>query len=480
MSKYLIYTEYGELTDLAMHLQDIEKQEVVVYIADHDYRKIGEGLVTKETNWWDCIGKGYTWVFDGCSHGNLQDWLRGRGESVFGGSEKGDKLENDRQLAQAWFKSAGFKQPISKNFKRFEDAIKFVTDNNTKRWILKQNGDAPKSLNHMGKFDDSSDMLFHLEELKKSWNETEFGKVDFDLMEVVEGLEVAASAFFNGTDFLKNKDGKVVGFLNFEEKKEADGGTGETTGEMGTTFIGVTEDNALFKDIILRPEIRRVLRDSKFRGVFDINCIKTKEGIVALEPTCRFGVPATSYEFMEGMKTPASTLINIVAKGEDKPIAIHEGVGMVMCVVARPYPVEADIADGATSMGERLWILKDGKPTNNFSDEQKKHIHLENFYKDKDVYKVATKNGYLLTVTATGASISDVRDGLIQYIKDNIFIPGMKYRTDIGKRVEKEGGSSKEQKLQKKYEDDVAALQQKHDTEMTNIKKVLKKAIYED
>ncbi len=480
MSKFLIFSEYGETLDLALHLQDIEKQEVVMYIADHDYRKIGEGLVKKEVAWWNCIGKGYIWVFDGCSHGNLQDWLRGRGESVFGGSEKGDKLENDRQLAQGWFRAAGFKQPTSKNFHSFDDAVKFVSDNKSKRWILKQNGDAPKSLNHMGKFDDSSDMLFHLEELKKAWNETEFGKVDFDLMEVVEGLEVAASAFFNGIDFLKNKDGRVVGFLNFEEKKEADGGTGETTGEMGTTFIGVTEDNVLFKDIILRPEIIKGLVAAKFRGVFDINCIKTKDGIVALEPTCRFGVPATSYEFMEGLKTPASTLITTVAKGESKPISIHEGVGMVMCVVARPYPVEADIADGATSMGERLWILNDGKPTKDFSDDQKKHIHVENFYKDEGVYKVATKNGYLLTVTATGASIAEVRDSLIQYIKENIFISGMKYRTDIGKRVEKEGGSSKEQKLQKKYEDDVATLQKKHDEELTTIKKVLKKAIYED
>jgi phosphoribosylamine-glycine ligase len=288
----------------------------------------------------------------------------------------------------------------------------------------------------MGKFDGNIDMIFHLQSLKKRWNETMYGKFDCDLMEIVEGLEVACSAFFNGTEFMKNKEGKVVGFLNFEEKKECDGGTGETTGEMGTTFIGCTEDNQMFKDIIMRPKIISVLKKIGFRGVFDINCIKTKDGMVALEPTSRFGIPSTSYEFMEGMKSPVAELLFAVAMGENKPIEIKEGVGMVMCVVAKPYPVEADIDDEATSQGEKLWILNEGKPIKDFTEEQKKHIHLQNFYKDDGGYFVATKNGYLLTVTAKGKTIESTRNTLIEYIKDNLYISGMKYRSDIGKRVE--------------------------------------------
>ncbi len=69
------------------------------------------------------MGAGYIWVFDGCTYGGLQDWLRGEGEVVFGGSAKGDKLENDRQLGQALFNAVGFKQPESKNFKNIDEAI---------------------------------------------------------------------------------------------------------------------------------------------------------------------------------------------------------------------------------------------------------------------------------------------------------------------------------------------------------------------
>lgn len=438
MTKFYIKSEYGELLDLAIQLQD-EGCEVIWCVESKVEQKIGEGILKSDERWWNYLGKDYIFLVDGCEDGNFQDWLRSKGESVFGGSEMGDKLENDRQLGQKLFKSAGFYQPESRNFKDIDSALKFVLENRNRRWILKQNGNAPKSINHMGKFENNEDMIFHLQSLKKRWNETMYGKFDCDLMEIVDGLEVACSAFFNGTEFMKNKEGKVVGFLNFEEKKECDGGTGETTGEMGTTFLGVTEDNKLFKDIIMKPKIIAVLKKINFRGVFDINCIKTKDGIVALEPTSRFGIPSTSYEFMEGLNMPTYKLLEYVAKGEDKPISIKEGVGMVMCIVGKPYPVEVDVDDEATSQGEKLWILSNGKPIKNFTDEQKKHIHLQNFYKDEidGGYYVATKNGYLLTVTGKGKAIESTREALIEYIKENIYLHGMKYRHDIGKRVEK-------------------------------------------
>lgn len=441
--KFLVFTEHGEIADLASYLLHVEGHDVKMHIHNHEYAQIADDIVPKLKEWWRAVGEGYTWVFDSCSFGDLQDWLRDNGESVVGSCTEADQLENDRQLGQKWFKQAGFDQPISKNFTDIEAVTEFVRERSDTKWILKQNGDAPKSLNHKGQFDNSEDMVFHLEELKKHWNEAEFGHFDCDLMEIVEGTEVAASAFFNGEEFLKNSEGKVVGFLNFEEKKEADGGTGETCGEMGTTFMGVDEDNQLFQSILLRTEISGRLQEIGFKGVFDINCILADDGrLVALEPTCRPGVPATSYVSIEGMKSSTGELLSAMAKGINRRIEINYGVGIVMCVVAKPFPLEADVEDDATSMGERLWILDNGKPIQDFTSDQRKHIHLYNFKlklnedSGETYYSVPTKNGYLLTVTRRGEYISTTRDALIHYIKKNIFIPGMKYRQDIGKRVE--------------------------------------------
>jgi phosphoribosylamine---glycine ligase len=441
--KFLFFTEHGEISDLASYLLHVEGHDVQMHIPSSNCEQIADGIVPKLKEWWRAIGEDYVWVFDGCSHGDLQDWLREQGEAVVGGTSASDDLENDRQLGQEWFKEAGFDQPYSQNFKDIDSVLEFVQEHSESLWILKQNGDAPKSLSHKGQFETNEDMVFHLEELKKHWNEAEFGQFDCDLMEVVEGTEVAASAFFNGEEWLKNSDGKIVGYLNFEEKREADGGTGETCGEMGTTFVGVDEDNDLFHNILLRPAISDRLRAIGFRGVFDINCILADDGrLVALEPTCRPGIPAASYEMMEGMDSPVGELFSAMAKGINRKIDIHMGLGMVMCVVAKPFPLEADVEDDATSMGERLWLLEEGHPIPDFTSEQRRHIHLYNFKlktneeSGETYYSVPTKSGYLYTVTARGEYVSTMRDNLIHYIKQNTFIPGMKFRNDIGKRIE--------------------------------------------
>jgi len=91
----------------------------------------------------------------------------------------------------------------------------------------------------------------------------------------------------------------------------------------------------------------------------------------------------------------------------------------------------------ATSIGEKLWILKNGVPAKDFTAEQRRRIHLENFYRDDEGhYLVASKDGYLLTVTGRGDAIADIRHEIQGYIEDNLYISGMKYRTDIGQRVE--------------------------------------------
>jgi phosphoribosylamine-glycine ligase len=441
--RFLFFSEYGEIADLAAYLSHVEGHDVVLHIPSKDYKLIAEGIVPHIEHWYRYLGKEYVWVFDSCSFGDLQDWLREQGEWVVGGCAAGDELENDRQLGQDWFVEAGFEQPYSKNFTDIDTAIIFVEAHSDQMWILKQNGDAPKHLSHKGQFEGNEDILFHLRDLKKSWNEAEYGPVDFDLMEVVEGLEVAASAFFNGETWLRNKQGKIVGFLNFEEKKEADGGTGDTCGETGTTFLGTTEDDALFAAILLRPAIEKRLQAIGFRGVFDINCIHATDGrLVALEPTCRFGVPATSYEFIEGMASPVGELLSALAKGINRTIEIHEGIGMVMCAMAKPFPLDVDVEPTGTSIGEKLWILEDGQPVEDFSEDHQRHIHLYNFQRTEDpetgeiIYRVPTKNGHMLTVTGRGSHIALCRDALIYYIKQNLYLPGMKYRMDIGARVE--------------------------------------------
>lgn len=110
---------------------------------------------------------------------------------------------------------------------------------------------------------------------------------------------------------------------------------------------------------------------------------------------------------------------------------------MVLVVAAKPYPAEHSESDEGTSIGQKLWISRGGAIEEDFDDEQLRRIHLENFLMDDDGhYRVATRGGYLLTATGHGTDVAAVREELIGYVKDSVYVPGMKVRTDIGRRVE--------------------------------------------
>ncbi len=86
----------------------------------------------------------------------------------------------------------------------------------------------------------------------------------------------------------------------------------------------------------------------------------------------------------------------------------------------------------------------------------------------------STKNGYLLTVTAKGQNVYDVRESLIQYIEDNIYISGMKYRSDIGKRIE-DYGTNETMRSKKEKESQEKENKAKADA---RAKELLKKELY--
>src|SRR3954469_12463256 len=98
--KFFVFSEFGEILDLAIHLKHKEKHEVVMHIPDKASKRIGDGIIDKTDEWYRYIGEDYIWVFDSTSLGDLQDWLREKGEAVFGGSAAADEMENERQKNQ--------------------------------------------------------------------------------------------------------------------------------------------------------------------------------------------------------------------------------------------------------------------------------------------------------------------------------------------------------------------------------------------
>src|SRR5689334_15829689 len=224
----------GDSNDLlALHLQ-LEQQghDVRVHVRDPDAADVGEGLVTRVTDWraelpWvRDAGKDGVVIFETATDGPLQDSLRADGYQVIGGSAAGDRLESEREFAQKLLATLGLPTAETHAFVDFEDAARFVRTR-PRRYVYKPDGAGFASTRtYVSQLEDGSDMLAVLSRQSATWP---MGTpVRFVLMQHLRGVEMGVGAYFDGRQFLR------PACLDWEHKRFFPGDLGELTGEMGT------------------------------------------------------------------------------------------------------------------------------------------------------------------------------------------------------------------------------------------------------
>src|SRR6185312_13631092 len=121
----------SDLGDMYLRLR-AQGHEVRVYSRDLDEHGVLTGLLDyvdsweKELSWVREAGSEGIIVFETAEHGAIQDQLRRDGFQVIGGSEEGDRLENDRAYGQSVLASIGMSTVPTYPFDDFERAIDFV------------------------------------------------------------------------------------------------------------------------------------------------------------------------------------------------------------------------------------------------------------------------------------------------------------------------------------------------------------------
>lgn len=383
------------------------------------YREVLDGMVAKI----DDLEKGLKWVgkdglvvFDYLGFGKMQDDLRKKGYSVVGGCEFGDKLEDDRQYGQKIFSAAGLKIKPSIGFTSISKAISFL-EKNKGPWVIKQNDNANKTLNYVGKFSDNRDCI----SLLKNYRQNKNIKQDcarIDLQKKIEGVEVAVGRFFNG----KNWAGPLN--INFEHKNFFNNNLGPATYEMGTLmFYTEDENNKLYKQTLLKLE--SYLRKISFKGYADINCIVNEDGVFPLEATTRFGYPTIQLQ-MAIHESPWGDFLKAIADGENFDLKWKKGYGLVVLVAAPPFPFFRSHFTSLSPKGLPI-DFKD-----NFNGKNFKHLHFEDVArKDKTKHYICTHTGFVLHVSDVGRTTEDARKKVYSII-DKIVVPKMYYREDIG------------------------------------------------
>ena len=434
--KIIVISKDGDALDLAIRLRN-EGHSVKIAIQDKDFRKIGDGFGVvkvadrkKELSW---IGKVGLIIFDQTGWGKEQDELRKAGYSVVGGSEGADRLEFDRCHAQKIFKKCGMKTVVSRHFPSAEEALEFVRKNK-RRWVVKQNGHADKCFSYDGRRSDGSDVSALLENYAK-FNKDACNSID--LQERVVGVELAATRYFNGKDWI----GPVM--MNIEHKKLFPGGLGPKTSEMGTLMWFDDGENKLFNETL--QKITPYLRKIKFRGCFDINCIVNEEGAIPLEATPRFGYPTIHGESALVL-SPWGEFLKAVADGKPYDLKWRKGVCVVVLLATPPFPYQT-IDSRYTPEGLKIIFREDPAKDEwdhiHFSEvaciPDSKNEHEAGFPGNQNTeYIIAAKSGYVLSVTGIGRSVEQARENAYR-LTDNLLIPKMFYRHDIGlKFIERE------------------------------------------
>lgn len=420
----------GELIagDLAYRLKK-EGCDVKLYVKDLTRNDCFDGMIEKTDDWekeLDWVGKDGLIVFDDVGYGKVADNLRSKGFTVFGGSEKGDKLEKERDYAQSIFSVCDIKVLPSIDFKKAEDAIDFVKKNKG-AWVVKQNGH-DGSLSYVGELENGDDTISMLNSLNHGKISKSFGTIS--LQKKIKGVEVAVSRCFNG----KNWVSPIL--VNFEHKCFLDGDRGPLTSEMGTlAWYDNNENNRIFLETL--HKIEPFLKHIDYKGFIDINCIINEDGLFPLEATMRFGSP-TNHLQSEIQVSPWSELLYSAARGDDFELIHKKDYSVVVSIAVPPFPYKSISSEYYPKDVQILFREK-------LTDDEINRIHFEEVKMVDDKIYIAGNNGYILFITGSGKDVESARKNAYDIV-NKLVMPKMLYRTDIGLKY-----INRDKKLLKKW-----------------------------
>lgn len=405
--------------DLVIRLKN-EGHDIKVFIDSELQSECLNGMVEKAEDWknelcW--VGKEGLIVFDDVKYGAIQDQLRQDGFSVVGGSTESDKLELDREFGQKIFSQFGMGVTELFNFSNADEAIRFVMGQNGV-WVVKQS-DHQSTLNYVGMMPDGSDVLSILDHYKH------LGIKNISLQRKLTGVEVAVGRFFNGVDWI----GPAC--INFEHKPLFNGNIGPMTGEMGTLmWYEAAEESRLFQEVLAK--MKPYFQEICFKGYADINCIVNDKGVWPLEATMRFGCPTIHLQAALHL-SPWGDFLKALADGKAYDLQCKTGYGIVVSLAVPPFPFFSYTRiDPEHLLGGVAVFFK--KP---LSEDEQTRLCFQQTCLENGRYRIAGVTGELAFITGTGATVDEARVQAYSLI-ENIIVPKMFYRTDIGEKFLKE------------------------------------------
>jgi phosphoribosylamine--glycine ligase len=321
----------------------------------------------------------------------VADELRVNGIPVFGPSRDAARIEGSKSFAKDVMRAAGVPIPETLSVARAPCVVK-----------------ADGLASGKGVF-----VCHTAEELEEALRAvTAFGG-EFVIEELLEGEEVSLFALSDGRQVLPF--GAAQDF-----KRIGDGGTGPNTGGMGAYspvpwFEGAEELVAAIHQPVI-DELAR--RGSPFIGVLFAGLMITADGPKVLEFNARFGDPETQV-LMPRLEGDLLQLLFACAVGDlsGSSARLGDDAAVTVVLAAPDYPERSDFAGAeiegiAAAEAVGALVFHGGTAVRNGT--------------------VVTNGGRILSVTATGPTVSDARERAYAAV-DLISFDGVQYRRDIAR-----------------------------------------------
>jgi phosphoribosylamine-glycine ligase len=423
----LIVGDEAAWTAGAWRLQEMEYHDVRIYCREKEGKEHLKGMVQQVQT----LEAGLSWLGRG-GYVISEDeadmtQLRLSGFKVYGGNAFIKRLENDRTFEMEIAEKAGVKIPNYHAMKSVDEGIAFIKKH-PDAWCLKQLGHFPKEWNYVGKDDDGHDTILQLEWIKTQPLYKRSGNAPFMLQEVVDGIEFATSAWWNGEDWLRDSDGNIIGETNREHKKMLNGDLGLVCGEMGTCARMTTEDMKLFE---LSVEKFTPILKEKAKGVainFDCNCGITSDGEAYLfETTSREGYPFCSLH-QHLLNTELGEFFRNLIDGVQGEVEFKKDWGVVLNIGTGSFPHEA--------MGKDADGSFKGQPVRFGQDWGNVMPAYISYDQKEDLYRVADDYSWVATVCHDDKDISKANERCVKDL-EKIDVRSPVYRTDVGQKFAK-------------------------------------------
>lgn len=332
----------------------------------------GDGFdnIVKVLDWGEGLLQGAECVmFTDVGRGASADYLRSKGHPVFGPSQDGETLEQDRSAAHVLTAELGIAMPPYVTVAGFNGLMdwfskKVKKDNKTSYYvkipIFRGNAETMQV-----KSVDEMDILLRTQDLTMlgPYNEN----FEFIIEEEVKGVEIGVDTFFNGTKFLDTS------FFTFEVSSDLTLGKWVKTSPWDETL----------------QKLAPYLAATNYRGAISLEAIWSGKTLYVLDFTCRFPYPGSS--IFSRLIPKYSDLIWAVANGEDYDIA--------------PKHTYAACISVFSARTEKNW----GMLTMNGGES---NTYLRSVTRWKDRYYVAPGDGLVAAVTVEGNSWRKLLDEL--------------------------------------------------------------------